>query len=499
MATEDAASLPMGPLSPITNFVVPTPSSVRRPTVAAKKRKYMGDENDDEANAPLTPAASKKRRSSMAANIGQFVSPFKFPRTTRSMSTRSLRKNTMTSRVRIPATSETQEPSSWVETLGDSAKDIVRDVEPREIKRQEAIYEITSGEKRYVGDLNYVMKVFFSPMLAVSCITEAEQTDIFSNLDKIAELHNGLSAAFHKARDPFSGISELGSILSLWIPRFVAYGDYCGNQIIAKHVFESKMQHNESFREFVERASSLLQSRRMNLWSFLDSPRRRLQRYPLLLQAVLKYTPEDHPDHSALTKAIANFKAVLAKVDEMVELSSRSQIAKFQQSLVFASQSHHIDLIEDRRPLKLILDVIVKEKPAKMHLFQHMLLITKDSKKEKDLRAVIGMPFELESLIIDNKAADDITVKIWSEDYGKMGSVRGTLRNLAIKKYSLQFLQPSDKNKFLCTVMECRASLDTEKAEKAKLEKEAQEKAARKGATAAASRAASDDVIPATL
>ena len=36
--------------------------------------------------------------------------------------------------------------------------------------------------------------------------------------------------------------------------------------------------------------------RRLSLADFLDQPRRRLSKYPLLLNEIIKATPVDHPD-----------------------------------------------------------------------------------------------------------------------------------------------------------------------------------------------------------
>jgi hypothetical protein len=97
---------------------------------------------------------------------------------------------------------------------------------------------------------------------------------------------------------------------------------YCANQAYAKHMLEAKQRTNdqvwkrkegqeeerkeveESFfnvlhsfsgnsqwqvlQDLLESAFTLKLSRRMDLWTFLDAPRRRLQRYPILLRAILK-------------------------------------------------------------------------------------------------------------------------------------------------------------------------------------------------------------------
>lgn len=57
------------------------------------------------------------------------------------------------------------------------------------------------------------------------------------------------------------------------------------------------------------------ESRKLELNGYLTKPTTRLGRYPLLLQAVLKYTPDDSPDKRDLPKVIEMIKAYLAKVN----------------------------------------------------------------------------------------------------------------------------------------------------------------------------------------
>lgn len=55
-------------------------------------------------------------------------------------------------------------------------------------------------------------------------------------------------------------------------------------------MLEAKQRESKNpvLAQLLESAGHLRLSRRMDLWSFLDAPRRRLQRYPMLLRAVVK-------------------------------------------------------------------------------------------------------------------------------------------------------------------------------------------------------------------
>lgn len=58
-------------------------------------------------------------------------------------------------------------------------------------------------------------------------------------------------------------------------------------------------------QDFLQRCLESPFSRKLDLWSFLDIPRSRLVKYPLLLREILKHTPADHPDAASLEKAVS--------------------------------------------------------------------------------------------------------------------------------------------------------------------------------------------------
>ena len=61
----------------------------------------------------------------------------------------------------------------------------------REIKRQEAIYELSRGEQDLIEDLKLARKAYHDPMLKLSIMSEEELTHIFGDLDAYIPLHEG--------------------------------------------------------------------------------------------------------------------------------------------------------------------------------------------------------------------------------------------------------------------------------------------------------------------
>lgn len=78
------------------------------------------------------------------------------------------------------------------------------------------------------------------------------------------------------------------------------------------------------------------ESRKLELNGYLTKPTTRLARYPLLLDVVLKYTSDDNPDKTDLTKAIAMVREFLAKVNvESGRSENRFSLMQLDEQLVF--------------------------------------------------------------------------------------------------------------------------------------------------------------------
>lgn len=91
--------------------------------------------------------------------------------------------------------------------------------------------------------------------------------------------------------------------VSLQLPCLSAYTPYCSNQVKAKALLDQKKQ-DRRVQDFLQRCLQSPFSRKLDLWNFLDIPRSRLVKYPLLLREILKHTPNDHADRQLLDEAV---------------------------------------------------------------------------------------------------------------------------------------------------------------------------------------------------
>jgi RHO1 GDP-GTP exchange protein 1/2 len=80
----------------------------------------------------------------------------------------------------------------------------------------------------------------------------------------------------------------------------------------------------------------LPESRKLELNAYLTKPTTRLARYPLLLEAVLKHTPDDNPDKVMLPQVVAMVREFLGKVNEETgKTENRFNLLELDQQLAF--------------------------------------------------------------------------------------------------------------------------------------------------------------------
>ncbi|KAI4823488.1 hypothetical protein KUCAC02_012071 [Chaenocephalus aceratus] len=192
------------------------------------------------------------------------------------------------------------------------------DLTAKEIKRQEVIYELTQGERQLIDDLSLVKKVYYEPMLKLDILTESERGQIFGTLDSLIPLHQDLLSRLERLRGSEKTVGQVGPTLMDWFPCLEAYVTYCCNQ-------------ESSF------------SRKLDLWNFLDLPRSRLVKYPLLLKEIQKCTPPEHPDEDSLPDALDIIQSIVAEVNKK---TGEAECQFYRRGLAYIEDSQRLQEIQ---------------------------------------------------------------------------------------------------------------------------------------------------------
>lgn len=290
---------------------------------------------------------------------------------------------------------------------------------PKEIKRQEAIFELVQGEQDLVEDLKLAKKAYHDPMRTLSIMTEQELNQIFGTLDSLIPLHEDLLSRLRDARKSDGLTDHVGHILTQWLPCLSEYTPYCSNQVKAKALLDQKKQERR-VQDFLQRCLLSPFSRKLDLWNFLDIPRSRLVKYPLLLREILRHTDNEHPDRQTLEEAMVTVQSVVADINRQ---TGESECEFYKERLIYSEEGQRHELIDRSRTLSCHGE-LKNHRGVKLHvfLFQDVLLITRSvSSSEQPIRyQLCRQPIPIEHLELEDLSDGEMRVG---------GSIRGAFSN----------------------------------------------------------------------
>ncbi|XP_054587214.2 rho guanine nucleotide exchange factor 3 isoform X3 [Nothobranchius furzeri] len=356
-------SKPISKVTSLVNLLPPVKSTpLKRIGQTLQRSITFRNENRTERAMPPPPPPRPPTSSIMKARVMSVTLP-------------NPSSNMTASRVSIatgPA-SKRRDSKLWSETF-DVRLGATQSLSPKEIKRQEAIFELAQGEQDLVEDLRLAKKAYHDPMLKLSIMTEQELNQIFGTLESLIPLHEDLLSQLRDARKPDGSTEHVGHILADWLPCLSSYTSYCSNQVKAKALLDQKKQ-DRRVQDFLQRCLQSPFSRKLDLWNFLDIPRSRLVKYPLLLREILKHTPNDHPDQQHLEEAMLMVQNVVADINRQ---TGESECQYYKDRLLYSEEGQRDELIDRTRTLSCHGE-LKNNRGLKLHvfLFQDVLVITR--------------------------------------------------------------------------------------------------------------------------
>ncbi|QRV74343.1 Rho guanine nucleotide exchange factor [Ceratobasidium sp. AG-Ba] len=298
----------------------------------------------------------------------------------------------------------------WIHTV---SEEIANSVSETEKKRQEAINEVIYTESDFVRDLEYLRDEWMGPLRTGDVIPIERRTDfvqqVFWNVEDIIDVNTRLRDLLSKRQKAYPIVETIGDIFSELVPHFDPFVQYGKHQLYGKYEFEKEKASNPVFAQFVETVERLPASRKLELNGYLTKPTTRLARYPLLLEVVLKHTPEGNPDRIALPKVVEKVREFLRRVnEESGKTENRFNLLQLDKGLVFR-QGEEVDLkLKDegrqlvyKGPLKRRGGAANENGDVQVFLFDHALLMVKSKmvNKHEQLK-VFRRPIPLELLVV---------------------------------------------------------------------------------------------------
>ncbi|KAK9729384.1 RHO1 GDP-GTP exchange protein 2 [Basidiobolus ranarum] len=327
----------------------------------------------------------------------------------------------------------------WINSV---PKDIVDSVSKEEQKRQEIIFEVIYTERDFVRDLEILNELYMAPLMYASVIEETRREsfarDVFYNVMEVYSVGSKLSDDLIKRQNERAVVEQIGDVFLKHVGNFKPFVSYGAHQIYSKHCLELEAKRNHRLAKFLEERERLPESRKLPIYSFLGRPTTRLGRYPLLLEAVVKHTPDGHPDKRDLPIVIKAIKELLSQVNtETGRADNKLRLTKLNDALFSKNNDiKELRLLDESR--QLIRDGPIKKRSGveqvelTMFLFDHALLLTKKKKtKDSDFYEYKvhkkPIPLELLSLSSTDEAIPRVVTRRSSAVFMGKGHLPGTV------------------------------------------------------------------------
>ena len=331
--------------------------------------------------------------------------------------------------------------SNWIETVAEPYSYYTKG----EIKVQEAIYTLYRTEIEYLQDLEMVVHKLAAPMIKLDLVTREEFDTIFSNIDKLIPVHENLIVRLQQVKCIDGRFGDIAKPFLEWIPIMTeAYKRYCPNLVFAKELFEAKKQ-KQSFCDYLEKCREFELMRKIEFWTFLDSPRSRLMKYPLMLKEISKLS---QPDDFVLDRCLNELEKLITVIDTNTGFAKCDLVKRTLQYLTESQRLQDIDIsttlhftgeMRNRHNVKLT-----------VFLFDKVLVMAREFlTKSGTVNQVYRQPILLSDLEFENLADTHGTFKRKSTHVFSKSIIRFSSKSKPLNSISLQCQSDYDKKAWL--------------------------------------------------
>ncbi|CAF1504474.1 unnamed protein product [Adineta ricciae] len=226
-----------------------------------------------------------------------------------------------------------------------------------------------------IENLGLAQRVYRNGMKTLNILNDFELKQIFGPLEDILPLHEDL--LFRLKPKGNSSIDAVGQIYLEWFQRIrSSYVSYCSNLINAKELLDAKRcEENGRVDDYLKRCTDSGFSRKLDLWDFLDQPRSRLMKYPILFKRIHKRTKDSHEDKRILLETINIVEELINDVSQATSAQICSNIIA---KLVYTNDEQKHSLIETQTRL-ICQGELKNNRGQKLHvfLFDEIILFTR--------------------------------------------------------------------------------------------------------------------------
>nr|XP_027195099.1 neuroepithelial cell-transforming gene 1 protein-like [Dermatophagoides pteronyssinus] len=183
-------------------------------------------------------------------------------------------------------------------------------------KYQHAIYELFNAEINIYCKINKLIHIYQRPMLTYRIISPEESIIIFSDLQRLAEIHSNFIKNLAMLQK--NGLFECpANAMFEFTKSLYYYQIYCSNLIQSRKILHKKMQQKQ-FVNFLQSERIRKYGEKLDLASHLDQPRRHLMKYPLILAEICRRTV-DQQEIDKLNKLNHHITTFISQIDAQID------------------------------------------------------------------------------------------------------------------------------------------------------------------------------------
>ncbi|XP_028969139.1 rho guanine nucleotide exchange factor 18 [Galendromus occidentalis] len=222
------------------------------------------------------------------------------------------------------------EPQQWSATVD---KKVIKKLKERDVKRQEAIYELILTEKHHYLTLRIMEKLYYDGMLSELQLAPEVVNKMFPRLGELLAFHGDFLKSLRTRQSQANPDNQtIDSVADVLIHMFQAenatkmlnaYGDFCSKHKDAVAVYKEILKADKKFTIYVAKRSRLALCKGRGIPECILLVTQRLTKYPLLIDALIK-SSKDHPEEiERLKTAQILIKDVINGVNAQVAEAER--------------------------------------------------------------------------------------------------------------------------------------------------------------------------------
>lgn len=248
-----------------------------------------------------------------------------------------------------------EEKPSWTSSV---SKEEWENLPKKEIKRQEAIYEVYISEKKFVKSLEVTRDTFMKTLSETNIIPADIRKNfvkhVFAHINDIYSVNRRFLEALQDRQKSSPVVRGIGDIMLRFIPFFEPFVQYVASRPYAKYLIETQRSVNPYFARFDD--DMMNSSLRHGIDSFLSQGVSRPGRYMLLVREIMKSSEGDEnnkEDFENLSRAMEALKNFMKRIDKASGAAQdRHDVKLLKQKILFKNEYVNLGLNSEKRKIK---------------------------------------------------------------------------------------------------------------------------------------------------